>query len=422
MIKIEKLSKVQQKHHSMKKGHQAILGCERLVTDVEDKQNYVVHYRALQTYIELGCVVTKVHRGIKFSQKAIFKDYIDLLSAKRAAAAAAGNKFLANLCKAAANMIYGKTVESVRGRSTSFLVRSREQALRYLKKPTVASVKILDTDDGSDLALVRLKNLSCTLNKPVAMGVCILDNAKRVLNEWFYGYAIPKFNGDPANPRLITLMTDTDSVYCYIKQEPTGKKTVYDEIYEDRRFFDMSVYNPNCPVLGQFHDPTNMKRPGVIHDESPDKIITSFDFCSPKNYCYDTERPRGTADAGKVSSTIKCKGINRTAVAKQLTSDIYRHVIQNNLQHFVTITAIRKHLHDIYTEEINKLAIKVLDVKRVWWKDGITLPIGHWRLREDDQEPDDKEPDDDDRIHTYLTEFNQPILRLQNIDDDDTAL
>jgi hypothetical protein len=40
-----------------------------LIPTLKDKKNYVVHYRNLQLYIELGMKITKIHRILGFHQK-----------------------------------------------------------------------------------------------------------------------------------------------------------------------------------------------------------------------------------------------------------------------------------------------------------------------------------------------------------------
>ena len=49
----------------------------KLVTNVKDKFKYVTHYRNLQTYLQAGIELIKIHRVIKFRQKRYIKPYID---------------------------------------------------------------------------------------------------------------------------------------------------------------------------------------------------------------------------------------------------------------------------------------------------------------------------------------------------------
>eukprot|EP00965_Chrysotila_dentata_P150784 4982240-Pleurochrysis_carterae.AAC.1 len=87
---------------------------KKLMCTLQDKERYVVHVSALKTYIELGLVVTRVHRVITYTQKRWLKSYIDFNTAKRAQAKYDYQK---NLYKLANNAVYGKCLESVRDRS-----------------------------------------------------------------------------------------------------------------------------------------------------------------------------------------------------------------------------------------------------------------------------------------------------------------
>ena len=52
--------------------------CSKLVCNVRDKENYVVHIRALKQALNHGLKLTKVHRIIQFDQEAWLKPYIDM--------------------------------------------------------------------------------------------------------------------------------------------------------------------------------------------------------------------------------------------------------------------------------------------------------------------------------------------------------
>ena len=46
------------------------------------------------------------------------------------------------------------------------------------------------------------------------------------------------------------------------------------------------------------------------------------------------------------------------------------------------MNVIRSHLHEIFTEEVNKVALSADDDKRAVLADGInTLAYGHWRVK-----------------------------------------
>ena len=51
---------------------------EKLICDIEDKEKYIIHIRALKQALNHGLKLKMVHRAIKFKQKAWLKPYIDM--------------------------------------------------------------------------------------------------------------------------------------------------------------------------------------------------------------------------------------------------------------------------------------------------------------------------------------------------------
>ena len=51
---------------------------EKLVPNLNDKKNYVIHYTNLKLYERLGLKISKIHRRIKFEERDWLKEYIDL--------------------------------------------------------------------------------------------------------------------------------------------------------------------------------------------------------------------------------------------------------------------------------------------------------------------------------------------------------
>ena len=60
---------------------------KKLIPNLCNNTNYVVHYRNLQLYLSLGIKLTKIHRVLEFEQSDWMKKYINFNNEKRMNAA-----------------------------------------------------------------------------------------------------------------------------------------------------------------------------------------------------------------------------------------------------------------------------------------------------------------------------------------------
>ena len=140
----------------------------KLVTSLNNKVKYVVHYRTLQFYLSLGLRVSKVHRVLEFNQEPWLSKYINYNTIKRTAAKIAFEKDFFKLMN---NSVFGKTMENIRKRVDVRLVTTKEQLLELTSKPTFISSK----EFNKNLAAVHKIKESLLFNRPAYVGMCILD-------------------------------------------------------------------------------------------------------------------------------------------------------------------------------------------------------------------------------------------------------
>ena len=89
---------------------------EKLICDLTDKKHYMVHYKNLQLYLQLGIKLKCVRRVPPYNQHEWVKDYIVGNSVLRADAKKRKDTLSANLYKIKNNSVFGKQMENVRNR------------------------------------------------------------------------------------------------------------------------------------------------------------------------------------------------------------------------------------------------------------------------------------------------------------------
>ena len=331
-------------------------GVKKLIPNLRDKNNYVVHYKTLMQYLSLGMKLKKIHRGIKFIEDDFLKPYIDKNTNLRAQAK---NNFEKDFFKLMNNSVFGKTMENIRNRVNVKLVNTGEKFKKLTAKPNYGSRKIFN----ENLVSVHMKKTSLTMNKPVYLGMSILDLSKTVMYDFHYRYIKPKYGS-----KAKLLFTDTDSLLYEIETEDFYKDISGD--VKDR--FDTSNYPENHP--SGIPTGINNKVVGMFKDEEAGDNIGEFVGLRAKLYSYKMEE-------GKENK--RCKGIKKNVVEKSITHEDYKTCLQTGKEQLRRQNIIRSYEHVLYTEEVNKIALSATDDKRYLLKDSYdTLAWGHYKIRD----------------------------------------
>ena len=113
-----------------------INGVEKLVPNLRDKKNYVIHIQPLNQALQHGLRLDRIHRAIEFNQSPWLKTYIDFNTQLRMATT---NDFEKDFFKLMNNLVFGKTMENVRKHRNIKLVTTEEKYLCTIMKPNFKS-------------------------------------------------------------------------------------------------------------------------------------------------------------------------------------------------------------------------------------------------------------------------------------------
>ena len=246
--------------------------------------------------------------------------------------------------------VFGKTMENVRKRVNVKLLRTEEEEkiLKLVAKPTFAQQVIFNRD------LVGIQNHKekVLLNKPIYVGMSVLDLSKHLMYDFYYNHLKKLYTH---NIRL--LYTDTDSLIVHVQTED-----IYQDMTKHADLYDTNNYQSDHPLFST----ANKKIIGKFKDELGGQLLTEFIGIRPKMYSYVGE------DSGK-----RAKGVKKSVLCKTITHEDYRSCLFNREVFHRDMPGLRSYNHVIKGKTVHKVALAPLDTKR-YILDGIsTLAFGH---------------------------------------------
>ena len=162
-------------------------------------------------------------------------------------------------------------MENLRKHRNIKLATTDEKRSKLISKPNYHTTKRF----SENLLAIEMKRTKVKMNKPVYLGMSILDISKRLMYKFWYEYIKSKY-GDRAK----LCYKDTDSFIIHIITED-----FYKDISDDVKiWFDTSNYNENDkrPLpIGK-----NKKLIGLFKDELEGKIMKEFCALRAKTYAY----------------------------------------------------------------------------------------------------------------------------------------
>ena len=191
------------------------------------------------------------------------------------------NDFEKDFFKLMNNSVFRKSMKNVRKHRDIKLVIADKRRNHLASEPNYHTPKYF----SESLTAIEMKKTKVKMNKPIYLGMSILDVTKTLMYKFWYDYIKPKYQ-DIAK----LCYMDTDSFITYIKTED-----FYKDIADDvKKWFDASNYikdDKRLLPIGQ-----NKKKIGFFKDELGGKIMKEFVALRGNRYAYlvdgDTEHKK----------------------------------------------------------------------------------------------------------------------------------
>ncbi|CAN8028499.1 unnamed protein product, partial [Ixodes persulcatus] len=290
------------------------------------KSNYIIHYRNLKLYLELGLKLKVIHRVLKFSQSAFLKEFIDFNHNLRKQAT---NAFQKNLSKLIMNSIYGKTIENPRDYNNVVISVSEDEVLKNLQKPNLKQFAAI----SPTVVIFQFSQRTLHLNKPVYAGFSILEMSKLVMYEFFYKQVRRVF------PDARAAYSDTDSFILQITDPNVDSKLA--TLAETH--LDTSGYPDDHPLFSS----TNKMKLGVFKNELPKDYILRFVCLKPKLY---------SMELASIEHYVRAKGVKRCE-SRKLTYELYVQTLKQQTLHKITQRTIARKLCENKTVVVEKIGL-----------------------------------------------------------------
>lgn len=314
---------------------------DKLIMNLYNKQNYMIAGTTLKLYLKLGLKLIKINRVIQFRQDYVIKSYIEQNTHKRNICKDKNDNFGKDFYKLMNNIIYGKTIENVRNRINFKLSTNVKTTKKYLTNICFKNSIIFNEGDKG-LVGFEFTKPKVVMDKPIAIGVCILDYSKELMYDIWYNKLKSKYNNN-----IKLLMTDTDSLCFWVKTEDVDNE---------------------------------LKNMNIICDKTIGKMKIEYDkteiceFVGLRSKMYSLR-----VNGGKDKNVAK--GIGRVVIEKQLKFKDYKDIILGKVEpknvEFYNITTDK---HCVKTNKIVKIGLDNYDDKRYMLSKIKTLAYGHYSI------------------------------------------
>ena len=122
----------------------------------------------------------------------------------------AKDDFGKDLFKLMNNAVFGKTMQNIRKHRDIKLVTTDKKRNKFVSEPNCHTMNYI----SEDLSIIEINKTRVKMNKPIYLGLSILDISKILMYEFCHDYMKPKYGND-----VKLCYMDTDSFIMNIKTE-----------------------------------------------------------------------------------------------------------------------------------------------------------------------------------------------------------
>ena len=251
------------------------------------------------------------------------------------------------------NAVFGKTMEDVRSHMDFELVDNIKRLEKCLNNPTMKHRHFINDDL---IGIEKIKSV-VLLNKPIYVGMAILDLSKLHMYEFYYDVLKTKYD-----TKIKLAYTDTDSFIVHVET---------DDLYKDLKEINTHMDFSDYPKNHVNYDVSNKKELGKFKDEMNGKIINEFIGLKPKMYAFNVQHDK---------EYKKAKGVPKNIVKRDINFNMYKKTLDENHISRVNFNSIRSYKHNLYSINCSKVGLSNFENKRYYVSNNHSLPYGHYAI------------------------------------------